>query len=108
MHRLTTPALRPNEHDRSLGTPEETVRGPVRSAGQAFEAYWVYHRQLGTFASEGDGRNSRLGIIPLRLPLVLEVTVDPVLAILALLAFAPLLVFLSLFSPVAHCNYLFS
>jgi len=40
--------------------------------------------------------------------LVLEVTIDPVLAILALLAFAPLLLFLSLFSPVAHGNYLFS
>jgi len=40
--------------------------------------------------------------------LVFEVTIDPVLAILALLAFAPLLLFLSLFSPVTHCNYLFS
>ena len=48
-----------------------------------------------------------LGINSLRFPLVFEVTIDPVLSILALLAFAPLLLFLSLFSPVAHYNYLF-
>jgi len=40
--------------------------------------------------------------------LILEVTIDPVLGIPALLAFAPLLLFLSLFSPVAHCHSLFS
>lgn len=53
-------------------------------------------------------RNPRLGIIPFRLPLVLEITIYPVLSILALLAIAPLLLFLSLFSPVAHCHSLFS
>jgi hypothetical protein len=53
-------------------------------------------------------RNPRLGIIPLGLPLVLEVTVDPVLAVLAFLAFSTLLLFVSLFSPVAHCYFLSS
>ena len=51
---------------------------------------------------------SGLGIVPLRLPLVFQVTIDPVLPILALLAFAPLLLFFSLFSPVAHYNSLLS
>jgi hypothetical protein len=68
-----------------------------------------YQHVLGKFDKHCEvNRNPSLGVIPLRLPLVLEVTIDPVLAILALLAFPPCLLFISLFSPVAHCHFLFS